>query len=162
MYGVLILCPVLCLPVDSLHRPFIIGLHCKDANDSIQALRLLPSEEAPEGAKVRLVYGAIGTDYGIQEKIAQFNRGNKEYYIEYRDYSEGMMGGPSLLQQGKAPHGAGFLQLHIRPGQQPQWKLLPGDNTLSGLPGRAGPVVRRYRRRALPRHSRRERPSGPA
>ncbi len=61
-------------------------------DDSIQALRLLPSEEAPEGAKVRLVYGAIGTDYGIQEKIAQFNRGNKEYYIEYRDYSEGMMG----------------------------------------------------------------------
>ena len=62
-------------------------------DDSIQALRLLPSEEAPEGAKVRLVYGAIGTDiYGIQEKIAKFNRGNKEYYIEYRDYSEGMMG----------------------------------------------------------------------
>lgn len=61
--------------------------------DPIQALRLLPSEEPPEGAKVRLVYGAIGIDtYGIQEKIAKFNQGNKDYYMEYRDYSEGMMG----------------------------------------------------------------------
>ncbi len=62
-------------------------------DDLIQAVRLLPSEEAPEGAKVRMVYGTIGSDtYGIEEKIAKFNQGNKDYYIEYRDYSEGMMG----------------------------------------------------------------------
>lgn len=58
----------------------------------IQALRLLPSEEAPEGAKVRLVYGTIGTSLIIQDKIAEFNRRNKDYYIEYRDYSEGLLG----------------------------------------------------------------------
>ena len=72
----------------SIHEP---GTDWYD--DSIQALRLLPSEEAPEGARVRLIYGAIGVDaYITQERIAKFNRGNKDYYIEYRDYSEGMMG----------------------------------------------------------------------
>lgn len=61
-------------------------------DDLIQAVRLLPSEEAPEGAKVRLVYGTIGTSLIIQDKIAEFNRRNKDYYIEYRDYSEGVLG----------------------------------------------------------------------
>lgn len=49
---------------------------------------LLPTEEAPEGAKVRLVYGTIGINYIIKDKIQKFNAANKEYYIEYRDYSE--------------------------------------------------------------------------
>lgn len=61
-------------------------------DDPIQAAGLLPSEEPPEGAKVRLTYGAIGTNLIVQDKIAEFNRGNRDYYIEYRDYSEGMMG----------------------------------------------------------------------
>lgn len=61
-------------------------------DDPIQAARLLPSEEPPEGAKVRLTYGTIGTNLIVQDKIAEFNRGNRDYYIEYRDYSEGMMG----------------------------------------------------------------------
>lgn len=62
-------------------------------SDPIQVLELLPTDEAPEGGRVRLVYGAIGIDtYGIQEEIAKFNQGSKDFYIEYRDYSEGMMG----------------------------------------------------------------------
>ena len=42
---------------------------------------LLPTEEAPEGAKVRLVYGTIGINYIIKDKIQKFNAANKEYYI---------------------------------------------------------------------------------
>lgn len=64
--------------LSSIHVPSTGGY-----DDLIQAVRLLPSEEAPEGAKVRMVYGAIGIDtYGIQEKIAKFNQGNKDYYME--------------------------------------------------------------------------------
>ena len=60
-------------------------------DDKIQAIRLLPSEEAPEGGKVRLIYGTIGINYIVKEKIQKFNGTNEEYYIELRDYSEGML-----------------------------------------------------------------------
>ena len=73
--------------LSSIHTP---GTGTYD--DTVQAVRLLPTEEAPEGARVRLVYGTIGTDGLTKEKIASYNRGNKDYYIEYRDYSEGLMG----------------------------------------------------------------------
>lgn len=61
-------------------------------DDPIQAVRLLPSEEVPEGARVHLVYGTIGTNYITKSKIEEFNGGNRDYYIEYRDYSEGLLG----------------------------------------------------------------------
>lgn len=57
----------------------------------IQFLRLLPTEEPPEGGRVRLVYGSIGVSYAVKDSIEKFNRRNKDYYIEYRDYSEGVL-----------------------------------------------------------------------
>ncbi|MBD5160491.1 MAG: hypothetical protein HDT14_00420 [Oscillibacter sp.] len=73
--------------LSSIHTP---GTGWYD--DTVQAVRLLPTDEPPAGMKVRLVYGAIGTNFLTQEKIAKYNRGNKNYYIEYRDYSEGLLG----------------------------------------------------------------------
>lgn len=40
------------------------------------------------GPRARLVYRTIGINYIIKDKIQKFNAANKEYYIEYRDYSE--------------------------------------------------------------------------
>ena len=71
----------------SVHGPGT-GLY----DDPIQVTKLLPTDEPPAGMKTRLVYGAIGTDYAVKEKIEKFNRENQDYCIEYRDYSEGMLG----------------------------------------------------------------------
>ena len=61
-------------------------------DDRLQVTRLLPMDEEPEGAPVKLVYGTIGTDYGTIYKIEQFNLENQDYRIEYRDYAEGLLG----------------------------------------------------------------------
>ena len=60
-------------------------------DDAIQAVRLLPTDEPPEGGKIRLVYGTIGTSLITQDKIAKYNSRSRDYYIEYRDYSEGLI-----------------------------------------------------------------------
>lgn len=60
-------------------------------SDPIQVLELLPTDEAPEGGRVRLIYGTIGINYIVKDKVDRFNQGNKDYYIEYRDYSEGVL-----------------------------------------------------------------------
>lgn len=57
-----------------------------------QVTRLLPTAERPEGGKIQLIYGTIGTDALIEDKIQKFNSSSEEYRIEIRDYSEGMMG----------------------------------------------------------------------
>lgn len=60
-------------------------------SDPIQVLELLPADEAPEGGRVRLVYGTIGINYIAKGKVDEFNQSNKDCYIEYRDYSEGVL-----------------------------------------------------------------------
>lgn len=59
-------------------------------SDPIQVLELLPTDEAPEGGRVRLIYGTIGVN-NAKGKVDEFNQSNKDYYIEYRDYSEGVL-----------------------------------------------------------------------
>ena len=73
--------------LSSIHTPGT-GLY----DDTVQVTRLLPTDEPPAGMRTKLVYGAIGTNILTQEKIAKYNQGNKNYYIEYRDYSEGILG----------------------------------------------------------------------
>ena len=60
-------------------------------SDPIQVLELLPTDEAPEGGRVRLIYGTIGINYIVKGKVDKFNQVNKDYYIECRDYSEGVL-----------------------------------------------------------------------
>ncbi len=57
----------------------------------IQALRLEPLDEAPQDGRVKLVYGMIGQNGIVSQRIKKFNRENKEYLIEIRDYAEGML-----------------------------------------------------------------------
>lgn len=57
----------------------------------IQALRLEPLDEAPQDGRVKLVYGMIGQNGTVSQRIKNFNRGNKDYLIEIRDYAEGML-----------------------------------------------------------------------
>lgn len=71
----------------SVHEPGT-GLY----DDPIRVIKLLPTDEPPAGMKTKLVYGTIGTDALCIHKIEEFNRGNRNYRIEYRDYSEGMLG----------------------------------------------------------------------
>ena len=71
----------------SVHEPGT-GLY----DDPIRVTRLLPTDEPPAGMRRKLVYGTIGTNYLITDKIEEFNRRNQDYRIEYRDYSEGMLG----------------------------------------------------------------------
>ena len=62
-----------------------------DWDDKLQVTRLLPSDTEPEGAPVNVVYGTIGVDWLIQERINSFNREDNGCRIIVRDYSEGMM-----------------------------------------------------------------------
>ena len=70
----------------------LTSVHESGTDDPIRVTRLIPTDEPPAGMRIKLVYGTIGTDSLTQDKITQYNRGNKNYYIEYRDYSEGMLG----------------------------------------------------------------------
>ena len=60
-------------------------------NGQIRAIRLQPTDEPPQDGRVRLVYGTIGEDPSLLFEIKKFNRSNTEYYVELRDYSEGML-----------------------------------------------------------------------
>lgn len=57
----------------------------------LEVTRLLPTEEDPQTGKTKLVYGTIGIDWMMQQKISKFNQSNTAYRIEIRDYSEGML-----------------------------------------------------------------------
>ena len=57
----------------------------------IRAIRLQPTDEPPKDDRIKLVYGTIGEREEDRYEITKFNRLNKDYYIEMRDYSEGML-----------------------------------------------------------------------
>lgn len=52
---------------------------------------LTPSDKLPSSGKIRLVYGTIGDDGWARMRVNQFNAANDKYYIELRDYAEGML-----------------------------------------------------------------------
>ena len=41
---------------------------------------------------MKLVYGMIGDNEYARQRVKLFNGKSKEYYIEVRDYAEGMLG----------------------------------------------------------------------
>lgn len=57
----------------------------------IRVMRLQPTDEPPKEDRTRLVYGTIGEREDMRYEIIKFNRLCKDYYIEIRDYSEGMV-----------------------------------------------------------------------
>ena len=60
--------------------------------DRLQVTKLLPTEDAPQDDRVKLVYGMIGDNEYARQRVKLFNGKSKEYYIEVRDYAEGMLG----------------------------------------------------------------------
>ena len=60
--------------------------------DRLQVTKLLPTEDAPQDDRVKLVYGMIGDNIFARQRVKLFNGKSKEYYIEVRDYAEGMLG----------------------------------------------------------------------
>lgn len=52
---------------------------------------LIPSNQQPSDGKIRLVYGTIGDDGWARRRVNQFNESSDKYYIELRDYAEGML-----------------------------------------------------------------------
>lgn len=62
------------------------------AQDARLRLYLLtPSDQLPSDGKIRLVYGTIGDDGWARRRVNQFNESSDKYYIELRDYAEGML-----------------------------------------------------------------------
>ncbi len=55
----------------------------------VRLSRLLPSDVREDGRTV-LVYGTIGQGGYLTYRINQFNESNDQYYIEIRDYAEGL------------------------------------------------------------------------
>ena len=55
----------------------------------VRLSRLLPSDVMEDGRTV-LVYGTIGQGGYLTYRIDQFNESNDQYYIEIRDYAEGL------------------------------------------------------------------------
>ena len=53
--------------------------------------RLTPSDRLPWEGKTRLVYGTIGDDGWARRRVNKFNAESDTYYIELRDYAEGML-----------------------------------------------------------------------
>ena len=72
-------------------------LTCVSARDryagQLQALRLSPTDQIPEDGRMTLVYAMIGESRydNARQQIKQFNRKSNDYYIEVRDYAEGML-----------------------------------------------------------------------
>lgn len=56
---------------------------------ALQLSLLMPSDRPPEEGKTRILYGAVGEDSQLLQRIRAFNEENDAYYVEYRDYSEG-------------------------------------------------------------------------
>ena len=62
---------------------------------------LTPTNELPSDGKIRLVYGTIGDDGWARVRIERFNASSDKYYVELRDYAEGMLsyhGDPDYVQ----------------------------------------------------------------
>ena len=70
----------------SIHKP---GTGRYDS--LMQAARLLPTDSAPQDGKIRLTYGMIGENIFARQRVRSFNKNNKAYWIEVRDYAEGML-----------------------------------------------------------------------
>ena len=60
-------------------------------NARLRLYLLTPSEQLPSDGKIRLVYGTIGDDGWARRRVNQFNESSDKYYIELRDYAEGML-----------------------------------------------------------------------
>lgn len=60
-------------------------------------LLLAPSDKLPSDGKIRLVYGTIGDNSWARRRVNQFNKNNDQYYIELRDYAEGMLADHSAM-----------------------------------------------------------------
>ncbi|MBD5149454.1 MAG: hypothetical protein HDT18_03585 [Oscillibacter sp.] len=57
----------------------------------VRALLLSPTDEVPEDRRVKLVYGMIGENDSVRIRVRNFNKKSENYYIELRDYAEGML-----------------------------------------------------------------------
>ncbi len=63
----------------------------RDYETRLRLVLLSPTDQLPEDGKIRLVYGTIRENRDIENQIKAFNRKNDQYYIEYRDYTEGAL-----------------------------------------------------------------------
>lgn len=62
------------------------------AGEDIHLYILSPADQpGPSDGRVRLVYGTIGDDGWARRRVNLFNEDNDKYYIELRDYAEGML-----------------------------------------------------------------------
>lgn len=82
---------------------------------------LSPTDQLPEDAKVKIVYGAIGNHAYIRNRIEKFNGENDTYYIEYRDYTEGGFETADTVEARNAVRDAARLRLQgeIAAGRAP-------------------------------------------
>ena len=60
-------------------------------NARLRLYLLTPSDHLPSDGRIRLVYGTIGDDGWARRRVNQFNESSDKYYIELRDYAEGML-----------------------------------------------------------------------
>ena len=75
--------------VATLTRSVPAGGALQDAQLDLRML--VPAGRPPYDGKVRLVYGTIGDDGWARRRVNEFNKNNDKYYIEIRDYAEGML-----------------------------------------------------------------------
>lgn len=75
--------------VAALTRSVPAGGALQDAQLDLRML--VPAGRPPYDGKVRLVYGTIGDDGWARRRVNEFNENNDKYYIEIRDYAEGML-----------------------------------------------------------------------
>ena len=55
----------------------------------LQLALLSPTDQLPEDGKIKIVYGTIGYEYYMRNRIEAFNESNDTYYVEYRSYTDG-------------------------------------------------------------------------
>lgn len=77
----------------------------------IRLVLLTPTDQLPEDSKIKIVYGAIGNQYYIKNRIEKFNRENDTYYIEFRDYTEGGYQTADTVEEHDAVRRAARLRL---------------------------------------------------
>lgn len=77
----------------------------------IRLVLLTPTDQLPEDGKIKIVYGAIGNQYYIKNRIEKFNRENDTYYIEFRDYTEGGYQTADTVEEHDAVRRAARLRL---------------------------------------------------
>ena len=77
----------------------------------IRLALLSPTDQLPENAKVKIVYGSIGDNGYIRNRIQKFNEESDAYYVEFRDYTEGGYETADTVEEHEAIRRAARLRL---------------------------------------------------